>query len=319
MTNRLIAAAVCLVMLAGSAVAEEYPARPIRLIVPYPAGGANDIFGRLVGQKLTDALGKPVVIDNRSGASTMIGSAFVAKAPPDGYTLLLNNSTLGTTTILYKKVPYTLDDFSFIAPVATSGILLTVGPKMPWHSVADLVAAAKASPGKLNYAASGPGGATHLISEQFNRLFELRTIGVEYRGSSPLMTDLFAGQVQFYFMPVNGSLDLVRSGQLRALALTSDERLAAAPEVPTFKDLGHPEMTATIMYGIFGPAHLPKAIVERLNRAIAEAVQSPEVKARLVSEGDVPMVASPDQFAAQFRRNVAFWGEVIKPLNLDLD
>ncbi len=322
MTKRLIGVLVGLLPFigaAGPAAAQDYPVRPIRLVVPYPAGGANDIFARLIGDKLNAALGKPVVIENRSGASTMIGSAFVAKAPPDGYTLLLNNSTLGTTTILYKKVPYKLDDFTFVAPVAGSGILLTITPKLAVGSLADLVALAKAEPGKLNYAASGPGGATHLISEHFNRMFGLRTVGIEYRGSSPLMSDLLGGQVQFYFEPVNGALDLIKSGQLHALAVTSPERLTAAPDVPTFKDLGYPAMTATLIYGIFGPAHLPPGIVARLNQAIAAAVRSPEVTARLVAEGDVPMTASPSRFAAEFRDNLAFWAGVIRPLDLDLD
>jgi tripartite-type tricarboxylate transporter receptor subunit TctC len=303
----------------GAAHADDYPSKPIRLIVPYPSGGANDIFARLIGQKLTASLGKPVVIENRGGASTMLGGDLVAKAPPDGYTLLLNNSTLGTTTVLYKKVPYRLDDFAFIAPIAKTGILLTVNPKFPAHSLADLVAAAKASPGKLNYASSGRGGATHLITEHFNRLFDLKTTGVEYRGSSPLMTDLLAGQVQFYFYPVNGSMEQIHSGQLRALAVTSDERLTAAPDIPTFKELGYPAMGATIIYGIYGPAALPKPIVATLNRAITDAVNAADVKQRLVEEGDVPMTATPEEFAAQFRQNLAFWGGVIKPLGLELD
>lgn len=306
-------------LLAGSAAAEDYPTHPIRLVVPYPAGGANDIFARLIGEKLSASLGKPVVIENRSGASTMIGSAFVAKAPPDGYTLLLNNSTLGTTTILYKKVPYTLDDFTFVAPVANSPIVLVVNQKSPLHSLKDLVAAAKAAPGKLNYAATGPGGATHLVSAHFNRIFDVRTVEVDYRGAAPLLTDLLAGQVDFYFEPVNGSMEPIKSGQLRALAVTSEKRLPAAPGVPTFQELGTPAMTATIAYGIFGPAHLPQAIVDRLNRAIGAAIQSPDVNARFVAEGDVPLTATPSEFAAQFRANVRFWADIIKPLNLRLD
>jgi tripartite-type tricarboxylate transporter receptor subunit TctC len=316
---RSILVAAVLAVLAGGAAAEDYPVRPIHLIVPYPAGGANDIFARLIGQKLNDSLGKPVVIENRAGASTMIASGFVAKAAPDGYTLLLNNSTLGITTILYKTVPYKLDDFTFIAPVANSPIVLVVTQSSPVHSLKDLVVAAKAAPGKLNYAATGPGGATHLISEHFNRIFGVRTVEVDYRGAAPLMTDLLGGQVEFYFEPVNGSMEPITSGQLRALAVTSDVRLPAAPDVPTFKELGDPAMTATIAYGIFGPAHLPDDIVARLNSAIGAAVQSPDVNARFVAEGDVPITAAPAEFAAQFRANVGFWADVIRPLNLSLD
>jgi tripartite-type tricarboxylate transporter receptor subunit TctC len=249
----------------------------------------------------------------------MIANSFVAKAQPDGYTLLLNNSTLGITTILYKKVSYRLDDFTFIAPVANSPIILVVNQQSPLHSVKDIVAAAKAAPGKLNYAATGPGGATHLISEHFNRVFGVRTVEVDYRGAAPLLTDLLAGQVEFYFEPVNGSMEPIKAGQLRALAVTSEARLAAAPDVPTFKELGTPAMTATIAYGIFGPAHLPADIVAKLNQAIGAAVSAPDVNARLQAEGDVPVTSTPAEFGDRFRANVGFWAEVIKPLNLQLE
>jgi len=299
--------------------ADEFPSKPIRLVVPYPSGGANDIFARLIGQKLTASLGKPVLIENRSGASTMLGSDIVAKSPADGTTLLLNNSTLGTTTVLYKKVPYRLDDFTAVAPVATTGIWLTVNPALPVKSVADLVAYVKSNQGKVNYASSGRGGATHLISEHFDKLFGIAATGVEYRGSSPLITDLLAGQVQYYFFPVNGSMEFLRSGQLRAIAVTSDTRLEAAPDIPTFQELGYPAMNATIMYGIWGPAGLPPPILDRLNREIGAAVQSDEVKARFTNEGATPMAATPAEFRAAYRRNIDFWEGIIRPLGLELD
>jgi len=285
------------------ALADEYPAKAIKLVVPYPSGGANDIFARLIGQKLTASLGKPVVIDNKSGASTMLGSDFVAKSPADGYTLL----------------PYKLDDFTAVAPVATTGIWLTVNPALPVKSVADLVAYVKSNQGKVNYASSGRGGATHLISEHFDKQFGIAATGVEYRGSSPLITDLLAGQVQYYFFPVNGSMEFLRSGQLRAIAVTSEKRLEAAPDIPTFQELGHPEMNATIMYGIWGPAGLPQPILERLNREIGAAVQSDEVRARFTGEGAAPMTAAPAAFQAAYRQNVDFWEGIIHALALELD
>ena len=304
---------------ASPARADDYPSKPIRLVVPYPSGGANDIFARLIGQKLTASLGKPVVIDNKPGASTMLGSDFVAKAPPDGYTLLLNNSTLGSTTVLYKKVPYKLSDFAAVAPVASTGIWLTVPPQLPATSLAEFVAYAKANAAKINYASSGRGGATHLITEQFDRVFGLTVTGVEYRGSSPLMTDLLAGQVQYYFFPVNGSMEFLRNGQLRALAVTSEQRLEAAPDVATFQELGYPQLTATIIYGIWGPAALPNAILERLNRDIGAAVRADDVKARFTAEGAVPLIETPQAFAATYRQNLDFWEGVIRPLDLELD
>jgi tripartite-type tricarboxylate transporter receptor subunit TctC len=299
--------------------AEDYPSKSIRLVVPYPAGGANDILARLIGQKISASLGKPVVIDNKPGAATIVGNEAVARSAPDGYTLLFNNSTLATTTVLYKRAPYRLDDFTAIAPVANTGLVLTVPPAMPVKSVADLVALAKASPGKLNYASSGRGGATHLTSEHFNRTAGIDTVGIEYRGSATLMSDLIAGDVQFYFYPVTGSLEYINTGRLRALGVTSDLRLPAAPDIPTFKELGYPAMVATIAYGIFGPAGLPKPIVERLNADITKAVNADDVRARIVAEGGFPMTASPERFASFFRENLAFWSQIIQPLALELD
>jgi tripartite-type tricarboxylate transporter receptor subunit TctC len=303
----------------GGAAADDYPAKSVRLLVPYPAGGPNDVLARLIGQKLAVSLGKPVVVDNKPGASTMVANEAVARATPDGYTLLFNNSTLATTTVLYKHAPYRLDDFTAIAPVANAGLMLTVPLSLPVKSVAELVGLAKASPGKLNYASSGRGGATHLTSEHFKRVAGLDVVGIEYRGSAVLMGDLVAGDVQFYFYPVTGSLEYIRSGQIRALGVTSDQRLPAAPDIPTFKELGYPAMVATIAYGIFGPAALPKPIVERLNADIAAAVNAPDVQARIVAEGGFPMTASPERYAAFFRENLAFWSQVIQPLGLELD
>ncbi len=304
---------------AQDAAAEDYPSHPIRLVGPYPAGGANDILARLVGQQLNARLGVPVLVENRSGASTMLGSEVVARAPADGYTLLLNNSTLGTTTVLYKKVPYKLDDFTAVAPLVSTGIVLTVSPALPAKSVAELIAYAKANPGKLNYASSGRGGATHLISEHFKRVAGIDAVGVEYRGAAPALTDLLAGHVQFYFYPVTGSLEHLHGGQLRALAVTGETRLAAAPEIPTFKELGYPAMTATIVYGIFGPAGLPPAVTARLNKTINEIIASDEVKTRLIAEGDVPLSGTPPEFLAAYKQNLAFWSATIRALDLHLD
>jgi tripartite-type tricarboxylate transporter receptor subunit TctC len=304
----------------GAALAaDDYPVRAIRLIVPYAAGGPNDVLARLVGQKLAISLGKPVVVDNKPGASTMLANETVAHAPPDGYTLLFNNSTLATTTVLYKRVPYRLDDFTAIAPVTSTGLVLTVPVVLPVKTLVDLVTLAKTNPGKLNYGSSGRGGATHLTSEHFNRVAGLNTVGIEYRGTATLMGDLIAGDVQFYFYPVIGSLEHINTGQIRALAVTTDQRLAAAPNIPTFKELGYPAMVATIAYGIFGPAALPKPIVERLNADITAAVKAPDVQARIAGEGGFAMTATPEQFAAFFRENLAFWSQIIQPLNLELD
>ena len=306
-------------LVGGAAGAADYPSNPIRLVVPYPPGGPNDLVARIVGQKLTELMGQPVIVVNRPGASTMIGAESVAKAPADGYTLLLGNTVLGTTTLLYKHVSYTLADFVPIAPIVQNSNILAVNPSVPAKSVAELVAYAKANPGKLNYGSTGPAGATNLISAYFNRLAGIDIVGIDYKGAAPVTTDLLAGTLQTYFYPVTGSFHFFTSGQLRALAVTSEARLAQLPEVPTLKESGYPTMVTDIWYGILGPAARPKPIVAALNRAITSAVAAPDVRARLTGEGGTPMQMSPEAFAGFMQANMALWADIIRPLNLQLD
>jgi tripartite-type tricarboxylate transporter receptor subunit TctC len=316
---RTVLLALCIAFAAAGAGAADYPANPIRLVVPYPPGGPNDLIARVVGQKLTELMGQPVIIVNRPGASTMIGAEAVAKAPADGYTLLLGNTVLGTTTLLYKHVTYSLADFVPIAPIVQNSNILALHPSVPAHSVAELVAYAKANPGKLNYGSNGPGGATNLISAYFGRLAGIDIVAIDYKGVAPATTDLLAGTLQLFFFPVTGSFHFFTSGQLRALAVTSDTRLSQLPDVPTLKESGYPTMVTDIWYGILGPAALAKPLVAQLNEAITRAVAAPDVRERLTAEGGTPMRMAPEDFASFIKQNMALWEEIIRPLDLQLD
>ena len=306
-------------LLSGLVAAADYPSNPVRLVVPYPPGGPNDLIARVVGQKLTELMGQPVLVVNRPGASTMIGAEAVAKAPADGYTLLLGNTVLGTTTMLYKHVTYRLEDFVPIAPIVETSNVLAVNPSVPAKTVAELVAYAKANPGKLNYGSNGPGGATNLISAYFCRLAGIDVVAIDYKGVAPATTDLLAGTLQMFFFPAAGSFHYFTSGQLTALAVTSERRLPQLPAVPTLKESGYPAMVTDIWYGILGPAALPKEIVAALNEAITRAVAAPEVGARLTAEGGTLMRMTPEEFAAFMKDNMALWSDIIRPLNLQLD
>ena len=314
-----LAFCLCVALCAGAARAADYPTGPIRLIVPYPTGGPNDLIARVVGQKLTELMGQPVIVMNRPGASTIIGAEAVAKAAPDGYTLLLGNTVLGTTPLLYKHVSYKLEDFVPIAPIVQSSNVLAIHPSVPAKSVAELVAYAKANPGKLNYGSNGPGGATNLISAYFCRLAGIDIVAIDYKGVGPATADLLAGRLQLFFLPVTGSFHFFTSGQMRALAVTSEQRLAQLPDVPTLKESGYPSMVTDLWYGILGPAALPKPIVAELNQAINAALAAPDVQSRLTSEGSTIMRMNPEEFAGFMKSNMALWEDIIRPLDLQLD
>jgi tripartite-type tricarboxylate transporter receptor subunit TctC len=312
--------AICLtVACLSGAGAADYPSSPIRLVVPYPPGGPNDLIARIIGQKLTELMGAPVIVVNRPGASTMIGASEVAKAPADGYTLLLGNTVLATSTLLYKHVTYSLEDFVPIAPIVKNSNILAINSSVPATSVAELVAYARANPGKLNYGSNGPGGATNLISAYFNRLAGIDVVAIDYKGVAPATTDLLGGALQIFFYPVTGSFHFFTSGQLRALAVTSEQRLPQLPDVPTLKESGYPTMVTDIWYGILGPAALSPPIVAKLNQAINQATESADVRARLAGEGGTVMTMSPTEFSRFMTDNMALWADIIRPLNLQLD
>jgi len=307
-----LSALVALVAICASA--QTYPSKPIRLVVPYPPGGTTDILARDVGQRLTGTLGQSVVIDNRPGAAGNIGTEMVAKAAPDGYTLLMG--TVNTHAInagLYAKLPYDhIKDFAPVILVARVSNVLEVNPSVPVYTVADLIKLAKEKPGQLNFASSGSGTSIHMSGELFKTMAGVDMVHVPYKGSAPAISDLVGGQVQLMFDNLPSSLAMIKAGRLRPIAVTSAQRAPALPDVPTIAESGLPGFEATSWFGVVAPAGTPPAIISRLNAEIDKWVQSPEGKEKLVTQGAVPAGGTPEQFAAYIRAETDKWAKVVK-------
>lgn len=309
-------------MIAGSqAGAQTYPSRAITMVVPFPAGGTTDILGRFVGQGLSAAWGQPVVIENRGGAGGNIGAAAVAKAAPDGYTLLVG--TVGTHAInasLYSKMPYdTVKDFIPVTLIASVPNMLVVTPSLPVNSVAELVAYAKANPGKLNMASSGNGTSIHLSGELFKVMTGVDMVHVPYKGSAPALNDLMAGQVQLMFDNMPSALPQVKGGTLKALAVTTATRSPAMPDLPTVAEAGVPGFEASSWFGVFAPAGTPKEIVDKLQAEIARILKTPEMTERLAQQGAVAVGNTSEEFAAYVQAELTKWAGVVKASGAKVD
>ncbi len=317
----LVVAGFCLALAPAPADAQAWPSRPVRLVVPYPAGGPTDILGRVIAQKLTEALGQPVTVDNRPGASGNLGSDLVAKAPADGYTLVLgNNATHATNESLFPSMPYqTLRDFTPVALVATVTNMVTVHPSLPVRSVAELVAHAKANPGRLNYGSTGNGSAAHLIGELFKATAGVDIVHVPYRGSAPAVTDLLAGQVQVMFATLPTVLTQVQDNKLRGLAITAPARLASQPAVPTLVESGFPGLIADAWFGLLAPAGTPAEIISRLAQETVKAVQADDSRRTLAAQGFEVTTSTPAQFAEHIRGEIAKWAKVIRDSGAKVD
>jgi tripartite-type tricarboxylate transporter receptor subunit TctC len=301
--------------------AQNYPVKPIRLIVPFTPGGTSDILGRAVGQKLSEAWGQPVIVDNVAGAGGSVGADRVAKAAPDGYTLLMGHiGTLAVNPAIYPKLPYDpVKNFTPVAWVASVPNVLAVHPSVPAKSLKELVALAKAKPGQLNYGSGGNGSAAHLATEYLKLQSQTSMVHVPYRGTAPAMADLVAGQIQLVFTGAPAVLPFVKSGQLRALAVSSSKRLETLPDVPTVAESGYKGFEADQWYGIVAPAGTPPDIVNKLNAQINKALESSELKARLQSEGAIAMPSSPEAFGALIVREIARWKPVVKAAQIKAD
>ena len=310
-----------LALLATGAWGQAYPAKPIRLVVPFPAGGTTDILARAVGQKLTEAWGQPVVVDNRPGAGGNIGAELVAKAASDGYTLLMG--TVGTHAInasLYAKMPYDhIKDFAPVILVAGVPNVLVVNPAVPVNSVQELIAYAKANPGRLNFASSGSGTSIHLSGELFKVMAGVQMTHIPYKGSAPALQDLIGGQVQLMFDNLPSALPQIKGGKLRALAVTSATRAAALPDVPTVAEAGLPGFEASSWFGVLAPAGTPVAIIARLNAEIANWLASPEAREKLASQGANAAGGSPEDFAKHIAAETAKWQKVVKESGAKVD
>ena len=305
----------------ADAQSPPYPTRPIRLVVPFPAGGTTDILARSVAQKLTEAWGQPVVVDNRPGAAGNIGAELVAKSPADGYTLLMG--TVGTHAInasLYAKMPYDhVKDFVPVILVAGVPNVLVVNPAVPANSVQELIVYAKANPGKLNFASSGSGTSIHLAGELFKVSAGVQMTHIPYKGSSPALQDLIGGQVKLMFDNLPSALPQIKGGKLRALAVTSSTRAAVLPDVPTVAESGLPGFEASSWFGVLAPAGTPPAIVTRINAEVAKWLASPEARDKLLSQGANAVGGTPEDFARHIQVETAKWAKVVKESGAKVD
>ena len=318
-------AATCLggLLLAASlaAHAQDYPAKPVRWVVPFPAGGPLDIVARVIGVRLSETWGQPVIVDNRPGAGGNIGAEVVAKSAPDGYTIVMGAlSTHAVNVSLFRKLPYDpVRDFAPVTLISEVPNVLVVNPAVPAKTVAEFVAYARANPGKLNFASGSTGSAGHLAGELFKTRARVDMTHVPYKGAAPAVTDLLAGQVQLMFDNLASALPNIRAGRLRALAVTTKKRSAFVPELPTIAESGLPGFDVSTWFGVMAPAATPRPIVNRLHDGIVRALAQPDVKERLAAMGAEPVGDTPEQFGAFVKSEIAKYAKVVKDSGARVD
>ena len=307
--------------LAVPAWGQQYPSKPLKMILPFPAGGPTDIVARAMGQGLTETLGYNVVIDNRPGGGGVIGSTLAAKAPADGYTMLLGGITIfGVAPSLRKDLQFDpVKDFQPVTLATRQPILLMTHPSLPAKSVKEFIALAKARPGEINYASSGPGGSGHMAGELFKLVTGTSLVHIPYKGAPPALNELIAGQVQVMFGTILASAPHIRSGRVRGLAITGAQRSNALPDVLTFAQAGLPTYDASSWNGILVPTGTPRAIVDRLNTEIVRILKSPAVLERLAQDGADPAPTTPEEFAAFMRTEIAKWAKVVQAAHIRID
>jgi len=306
-----------LALLAQAAVAQTYPSKPVRFVVGFAPGGPNDILARIVGQKLSEGLGVQVLVDNRPGADSMIGTQMAARATPDGYTIAMISASATIHPSVYNNVPYdVVKDFSYVSILASSAFVVVTNPNLPVHSIKELIALAKAKPGQLNFASSGAGGTLHLAGELFKSMAHVDMNHVPYKGGAPAINDVVAGQVDLMFSPMAIAMPHVKSGRLRALAVTSTTRWPAARDLPTVGESGLKGYEATGWYGIVAPAKTPHAVVMRLNQEIVKVLALPDVRQQLASFDLEPVGSSPEQMASHVKEELVKWARVAQDAKL---
>ena len=306
----------------GTAIAQvdTYPSKPIRILVPLAAGGPTDVLARSIAQNLTEKWGQSVLVDNRPGANTNIGSAAVAKAPADGYTLLLTVNNLTINPSMYQDMPFdSIKDFSPISMFATSPLVLVVNPSVQAKSVKDLIALAKASPGTMHFGSPGNGSLPHLAGELFNTLAGVKLAHVPYKGITGAVTDLIGGQIEIMFPGSPIALPNAKAGKLRALATTGAKRTAAAPELPTIAELGLPNYEMSLWYGLLAPANTPPAIIQRLQEEVARITALPTIIQQWAALGVEPQSTTPEQFAAYLKSDIGKWQKIIRESGAKMD
>jgi len=308
-------------MLAVSlAAAQSYPTKPIRFVVGFPAGGATDVVARAISQPLAEALGQQVIVDNRAGAASNIGAEIVASSPKDGYTIFMGTVSTAINPTLYKKLPYdALKDFAAVSQVSDTPFMFATHPSLPVKTVKEFIALAKARPGQLNYGSAGNGSGGHLFTVMFASMAGVDLLHVPYRGASFAITSVLSGETIFFFDNIVTTLPLARAGKLRALAVTTIKRSAAAPDIPTIAESGVPGYDANAWFGVFAPAGTPPAVIGRLHAEIGKIVRVPQIRDRFLALGAEPVGSAPEQFAAFYRNEVAKWAKVVKASGAQID
>jgi len=322
MSRKFLVPAVALALAStlGAARADGYPDRPVRIVIPFAPGGSNDIVGRLIGEELSKSLGQPFIVDNRGGAGGTIGTEVVAKSRPDGYTLLLISTPHTANSTLYKKLPYDPNkDFAPIARLATAPLLISVYPGLPVKTLSDLIAYAKANPGKLNYVSSGVGSSQHLVSELFEIRAGISMTHVPYKGAGAALTDVAAGHAQVSVGTVLQALPHVKANRLRPLAVSGTQRQPVLPEVPTVQEAGLPGYDGDNWWGILAPAGTPPAIVDKLSKTIGDILAKPDMRQRLAAESASVAYLSPEPFGKFMAGETTKWAELIKRLGIQAD
>jgi tripartite-type tricarboxylate transporter receptor subunit TctC len=322
-TRANLANVLCAVIVLCAALplhAQLFPSRPVRLVVPYPPGGANDIIARLLAPKMSSELGQNIVVDNRGGGNTLIGSEIVAKAQPNGYTILIVAAGHAINPALYPKLPYnTARDFVPVSLVGDGAYVLVAHPSTGIGSVTDLIAAAKAKPGQIAYASSSIGNLTHLAAELFNSLAGVRMLHVPYKGGGPAMADLLAGRVAVFFSTVAVARPHLQSGKIKGLGVTTGRRTPALPAMPTIAEAGLPGYEVSGWYGLVAPTGTPKAAVSRLHGAVQAALRQGDIREKLLGVGVEAVEASSAQFGSKIDAEIAKWNKVVKPLGISLE
>jgi len=314
---RVLCLALCALGLASQATAQGYPAKPVRLVVPYPPGGSNDVLSRLTAQAMTPGLGQQVVIDNRGGAGGMIGADHVAKSAADGYTLVNVQASFTANAALRAKMAYDpMGDFAYIGMMARGPLLAVVHPSLPVKNVKELIALAKAKPGQINYGSTGTGGHNHMATELFAKMAAIRIVHVPYKGVAPALTDLMGGHTQMVMTSLPSAMTQVQAGRLKAIAVGSEKRSSFMPEMPTISESGVPGYFAEFWWGIAAPSKTPAEIVNRLASELTRALQSPELKQRFATEGAEPSVMSREQFTKFVASEITRWRKVAQDANI---
>ncbi len=314
MRKAILASALTLVASFAAALAQDYPTRPITLVVPYAAGGGNDVMARIVGEKMSKTLGQQIVVDNRPGAGGALATRQVAKAAPDGYTLVIGGTgSLAVNPTLLPNVGYDVrKDFAPVGMIGSSDMIVLIHPAIPAKTIPELIALVRKEPGKYTYASAGVGSGIHLGAELFASMAGIKLIHVPYKGTGPALTDLIGGHVSMYFSSLPSAIGLVNDGKVRALAVTGTKRSKVFPDVPTVAEAALPGYEAALRYGIVAPAGTPRPIVDKLNAALRQALADPDTIARMARDGTESVPSSPEEYAADIDREERKWSEVVK-------